>query len=90
MFSDNLVSTVSIQEILSKGVEGRSISRAEAYELMRSDEDNIIISAARNIRNNNRLSDIITYSRKVFVDLTNLCRIRVLIALTRDHITVRC
>lgn len=74
MFSDNLVSTVSIQEILSKGVEGRSISRAEAYELMRSDEDNIIISAARNIRNNNRLSDIITYSRKVFVDLTNLCR----------------
>ena len=40
MFSDNLVSTVSIQEILSKGVEGRSISEQQHMSLMRSDEDN--------------------------------------------------
>jgi 7,8-didemethyl-8-hydroxy-5-deazariboflavin synthase len=74
MLSDNLVSTVSIQEILSKSIEGRSISKAEAYDLIGSDEDKLIITAARTIRNNNRTSDIITYSRKVFVDLTNLCR----------------
>lgn len=74
MLSDNLVSTVSVQETLSKSAEGRSISKAEAYELIGSDEDRLIISAARNIRNNNRTSDIVTYSRKVFVDLTNLCR----------------
>jgi 7,8-didemethyl-8-hydroxy-5-deazariboflavin synthase len=74
MLSDSLVSTVSIQEILSKGIEGRSISKAEAYDLIGSDEDKLIITAAKTIRNNNRTSDIITYSRKVFVDLTNLCR----------------
>lgn len=74
MLSDSLVSTVSIQEILSKSIEGRSISKAEAYDLIGSDEDKLIITAARTIRNNSRTSDIITYSRKVFVDLTNLCR----------------
>lgn len=74
MLSDSLVSTVSIQEILSKSIEGRSISKAEAYDLIGSDEDKLIITAARTIRNKNHNSDIITYSRKVFVDLTNLCR----------------
>ena len=74
MLSDSLVSTVSIQEILSKSIEGRSISKAEAYDLIGSDEDKLIITAARTIRNKNHTSDIITYSRKVFVDLTNLCR----------------
>ena len=74
MLSDSLVSTVSIQEILSKSIERRSISKAEAYDLIGSDEDKLIITAARTIRNKNHTSDIITYSRKVFVDLTNLCR----------------
>jgi len=74
MLSDSLLSTVSIQEILSKSIEGRSISKAEAYDLIGSDKDKLIITAAKTIRNNNRTSDIITYSRKVFVDLTNLCR----------------
>jgi 7,8-didemethyl-8-hydroxy-5-deazariboflavin synthase len=74
MLSDSLVSTVSIQEILSKSIEGRSISKAEAYDLIGSEEDKLIITAARTIRNKNHTSDIITYSRKVFVDLTNLCR----------------
>lgn len=74
MLSDSLVSTVSIREILSKSLEGRSISKVEAYDLIGSDEDKLIITAARTIRNKNHTSDIITYSRKVFVDLTNLCR----------------
>jgi 7,8-didemethyl-8-hydroxy-5-deazariboflavin synthase len=74
MLSDNLVSTVSVQEILFRSMEGRSITRTEANDLMKSDEDNLIIAAAKNIRNNSLKLDTITYSRKVFVDLTNLCR----------------
>jgi FO synthase subunit 1 len=74
MHSDNLVSLVSVQEILFRSMEGKSITRTEAYDLMKSDEDNLIIAAAKNIRNNSLKLDTITYSRKVFVDLTNLCR----------------
>jgi FO synthase len=65
---------VSVQEILFRSMEGKSITRTEAYDLMKSDEDNLIIAAAKNIRNNSLKLDTITYSRKVFVDLTNLCR----------------
>ena len=74
MLSDKLVSSISIQEILARSVEGKTISRAEAYELMNSNEEHLIISAARHVRNNNSNSEIITYSRKVFIELTNLCR----------------
>lgn len=74
MLSDNLVPTVSVQEILYRSMEGKSISKTDAYGLMRSGNDNLIISAARNIRNRKLKSNTITFSRKVFVDLTNLCR----------------
>jgi 7,8-didemethyl-8-hydroxy-5-deazariboflavin synthase len=74
MHSDKLVSSISVQEILARSVERKTISRAEACELMNSNEDNLIISTARHIRNNNSNSEIITYSRKVFIELTNLCR----------------
>src|SRR5919108_5393361 len=74
MLSNNLVSSVSIQEILAKSMEGKSISRTEAYELLRSGEDHLVTSTARYIRNTNLNSDTITYSRKVFIELTNLCR----------------
>jgi 7,8-didemethyl-8-hydroxy-5-deazariboflavin synthase len=74
MHSNKLVSNISVQEILARSVERKTISRAEAYELMNSNEDHLIISTARQIRNNNSNSEIITYSRKVFVELTNLCR----------------
>jgi FO synthase subunit 1 len=74
MLSDNLVSSIAIQEILSRSMEGKSISRTEAYQLVRSGEDNLIASTAKYIRNTNLNSGTITYSRKVFVELTNLCR----------------
>ena len=74
MHSDNLASSISVQEILARSVEGKTISRAEVCELMNSNEDNLIISTARHIRNKNSNSEIITYSRKVFIELTNLCR----------------
>ena len=68
MLSDNLVSSIAIQEILSRSMEGKSVSRTEAYQLLRSREDNLIASTARYIRNTNLNSGTITYSRKVFVD----------------------
>jgi 7,8-didemethyl-8-hydroxy-5-deazariboflavin synthase len=74
MLSDNLVSSIAIQEILSRSMEGKSISRTEACQLLRSGEDDLIASTARYIRNTNLNSGTITYSRKVFVELTNLCR----------------
>jgi FO synthase subunit 1 len=75
MLFNNLVSTASIQEILFRSIEGKSISKTEAYELVSSCEDELIISCARKIRNNiNPNSKVVTYSRKIFVNLTNLCR----------------
>ena len=75
MLLNDLVSTASVQETLIRSIEGKSISKIEAYELFRSCEDKLIISSARKIRNNiSTNSKVVTYSRKIFVNLTNLCR----------------
>lgn len=75
MLFNDLVSTGSVQETLFRSIEGKSISKIEAYELFRSCEDKLIISCARKIRNNiSTNSKVVTYSRKIFVNLTNLCR----------------
>jgi 7,8-didemethyl-8-hydroxy-5-deazariboflavin synthase len=75
MLFNDLVSTASVQETLFRSIEGKSISKTEAYELFGSCEDKLIISAARKIRNNiSTNSKVVTYSRKIFVNLTNLCR----------------
>ena len=75
MLFNDLVSTASVQETLFRSIEGKSISKIEAYELFRSSEDKLIISCARKIRNNiSTNSKVVTYSRKIFVNLTNLCR----------------
>src|ERR671916_380554 len=75
MLFNDLVSTASVQETLFRSIEGKSISKIEAYEIFRSCEDKLIISCARKIRNNiSTNSKVVTYSRKIFVNLTNLCR----------------
>src|ERR671921_65112 len=75
MLFNDLVSTASVQETLFRSIEGKSISKIEAYELFRSCDDKLIISCARKIRNNiSTNSKVVTYSRKIFVNLTNLCR----------------
>jgi 7,8-didemethyl-8-hydroxy-5-deazariboflavin synthase len=64
----------AIQESLDKSLEGKEISKGKAYEIINSDEnDEFIIKVARKIRNRTK-GFRVTYSRKVFINLVNLCR----------------
>lgn len=62
-------------EILEKSVEGKAISKSDAYQIINSNsqENDMIASIASIIRNRIK-SCSITYSRKVFINLVNLCR----------------
>jgi 7,8-didemethyl-8-hydroxy-5-deazariboflavin synthase CofG subunit len=57
------------------GIPSRPISRQEACQLLRVDEENFpaLLAAAQRVRAQYK-PPIITYSRKVFIPLTNLCR----------------
>ena len=61
------------KEILGDALFGKEIAREEAYELMHSSNSDQLFALANYIRNT-RKGKIITYSRKVFIPLTNLCR----------------
>jgi 7,8-didemethyl-8-hydroxy-5-deazariboflavin synthase len=64
-----------LHEILDKSLEGKTISKIDASHILNSkSQDNYLIaSIARNIRNKIKAGSI-TYSRKVFINLVNLCR----------------
>ena len=66
-------SNTAVNEILAKSLEGQTISKIDAYTLINSEEDDLIISTAKIIRDQIKRSTI-TYSRKVFINLVNLCR----------------
>ena len=66
-------STQSINEILAKSLEGKSISLTDAYQLINCKDTNLIVATARLIRDQIKAGPI-TYSRKVFINLINLCR----------------
>jgi FO synthase subunit 1 len=75
MLSNRLIPTASSRETLVRIMAGKSISKEDAYELIRSTEDERILTYARAVRDsNNSNSKIVTYSRKIFIDITNLCR----------------
>src|SRR5436309_482547 len=63
----------SIKETLAKSLEGKEISKSDAQELFDSKDYLAILSTARAIRDTTK-SGPITYSRKIFIDLINLCR----------------
>ena len=64
----------SIHEILEKCLEGKRILKEEAYILINSvDCLDGIVDTARKMRDTNKIGPI-TYSRKVFINLVNLCR----------------
>jgi FO synthase len=64
----------SFQESLDVCLEGKDISKQQAYEMMNLDNcDELIIRVARTIRNRTK-GFRVTYSRKVFINLVNLCR----------------
>ncbi|HEY9387359.1 MAG TPA: 7,8-didemethyl-8-hydroxy-5-deazariboflavin synthase CofG [Nitrososphaeraceae archaeon] len=71
---DNTQSYTSVNEILAKTLERESISKTEAYELINYNENDLIVPLARTIRDRNNKSRVITYSRKVFINLINLCK----------------
>ncbi|HET7148408.1 MAG TPA: 7,8-didemethyl-8-hydroxy-5-deazariboflavin synthase CofG [Candidatus Nitrosopolaris sp.] len=62
-----------VLETLVKSLEGRYISKTEAMELFSCHDQDAILSTARLIRKKTK-SGPITYSRKIFINLINLCR----------------
>jgi FO synthase subunit 1 len=62
-----------VYENLVKSLEGRHISKTEAMELIICHDQDAILSTARNIKEETK-SGPITYSRKIFINLINLCR----------------
>ncbi len=62
-----------VYETLVKSLEGRHISKTEAMELFVCQDQDAILSTARSISEKTK-SGPITYSRKIFINLINLCR----------------
>ena len=62
-------------ELLNKAFDGRQIGRNDAYQIYQEAENNPfeLYKAAEILRNKNKGS-VVTYSRKVFFNLINLCR----------------
>jgi FO synthase subunit 1 len=70
-----LAPTRRILSILGKALEGHPPEREEAYELMWAQGPDLqaLLKAASALRDRYK-GRVITYSRKVFIPLTNLCR----------------
>jgi 7,8-didemethyl-8-hydroxy-5-deazariboflavin synthase len=66
----NLIAGASSQGQLIGG----SIEKSKALELMAECDTAVLLDLAGRIRNRTRPNNIITYSRKVFINLVNLCR----------------
>ena len=70
-------SNSDIKEILRKALEGKALNREEAHALINAEHEDLqaIMSAASAIRNREKNLRI-SYSKKVFISLTNMCRNR--------------
>jgi FO synthase subunit 1 len=66
-------SNSDVYETLAKSLEGKRISKTEATDLLVCKDYHAILSTARSIRERTK-SGPITYSRKIFINLVNLCR----------------
>lgn len=64
-----------LQDALSRALEGGEVSRQDAYRLINASggEAPALMLAAGLVRDRRR-ERVVTYSRKVFIPLTNLCR----------------
>ena len=63
----------SISEILEKCQEKKSISKEDALRLLDSDDIISILKLSTFLKTMLK-KDVITYSRKIFINITNLCR----------------
>ncbi len=63
------------EDLLAKAVAQEEVSRQEAYQLMRAKAGEIpaLMRAACLVRDRHK-GNLVTYSRKAFIPLTNLCR----------------
>lgn len=68
----HLLANPTVAEMLNRAVESR-IAQAEAHQLMAECATDMLVAAAGRIRDRTR-PGAITYSRKVFINLVNLCR----------------
>jgi 7,8-didemethyl-8-hydroxy-5-deazariboflavin synthase CofG subunit len=68
----HLLTNNAVAEMLQQTMES-GVTKREAYQLMAECPTDILIMAAGKIRDRSR-PDIMTYSRKVFINLVNLCR----------------
>ena len=65
----------SLHNILEKALNGKNITLYDGYELIEAPTDSVpaICEVASQLRNHTK-GQIVTYSRKVFIPLTTLCR----------------
>ena len=68
-----LVSPPGVQAALERAEEGRGVSREEALSLMEAGELASLLRAAASVRDRYK-GRIVSYSKKVFIPLTHLCR----------------
>jgi FO synthase len=68
----HLLANAAVADMLNRAVESE-VAQAEAQELMAGCSTDMLVSAAGRIRDRTR-SGPVTYSRKVFINLVNLCR----------------
>ena len=68
----HLLTNHTVAEMLHQAMES-GVTKSEAYQLMAECPTDMLIMAAGKIRDRSR-PDIMTYSRKVFINLVNLCR----------------
>jgi 7,8-didemethyl-8-hydroxy-5-deazariboflavin synthase CofG subunit len=68
----HLLTNHTVAETLHQAMES-GITKSEAYQLMTECPTEMLIMAASKIRDRTK-PNIITYSRKVFINLVNLCR----------------
>ncbi len=68
----------SIREILERALAGARLSNADAIALVECPDADLdaMLSAAAELRDRGHLRHDVTYSRKVFLPVTNLCRDR--------------
>ncbi|WP_176082753.1 5-amino-6-(D-ribitylamino)uracil--L-tyrosine 4-hydroxyphenyl transferase CofH [Martelella sp. HB161492] len=67
------IMTTTLEDIVSKAAGGIRISDDEALALLDLDATDALTDASRTLRDEGH-GDIITFSRKVFIPLTHLCR----------------
>ena len=62
-----------VDAALARGIEGRGVSREDAVSLIEEVSSRDLLDAAAAVRDQSK-GRVVSYSRKVFIPLTHLCR----------------